>query len=136
MVALSDESTLSNLIVGRVTETADMQRAALNHRNFVVLQAKKNESFDSISKDVFNKLSQAKVKLNKFDVESIYESKSVGDDNANVWFEATEIDKTTKDKIKTVRSIDFAVTRTNALWLAGERISYQAGVSQERTQGR
>ena len=103
MVALSDESTLSDIITGRIAETSDIQRLALRNRANILTQAKQNASFDEISKNVLDRLTSEKVQMNKFRVESIYESKAEGDENANLWFNATKLDKETRSKIKKVR---------------------------------
>ena len=102
MVALMDTSTLSTLIVGHVVESADIQRQAIIHREFVLQQVKQNASFDSVSKEVHSKVRQANVQLNKFDVEDVYHRSSVGQANANLWFNARCIDKQTKNQIKPV----------------------------------
>ena len=103
MEALTHESTWSTLTTGRIAESADIRRQAAEQREFVLSQAKRNASFASISQQVYDKASQGNVQLNKLDVEDIYERSSVGDANANVWFNAKRIDKQTIDQIETVR---------------------------------
>lgn len=116
MVALSDESTLASMIVGRVVETCDIQRQATYFRDDVIQQAKRNASFASISDNVSESLKQKNVQLNKFDVEDIYEADPDGDYNADVWFAAEKLDAEARQRIKTVNFLKIIRLNTGLMW--------------------
>jgi len=93
---------LIGLIVGGVLETAEIEALVATHKDDIRKQAKQNATIDDISKNLHTHLSSAGVKVNTFTVEDIYEANTQGDRNAQVWFNAEQIDDNTLSKIKEV----------------------------------
>lgn len=50
-----------------------------------------------------SRLSSSSVQLWILNVENIYETNSQGDKNANIWFDAEQIDDSTRSQVKKVR---------------------------------
>ena len=102
MTPLLDKTKLADVIIGRVSETVDIQLQAALHRSDIPAQAKKNASFDSISKAILSRLTAENVRLNKFDIEDVYEHSPDSDANINIWMNVSKLDDVIGAKIKTV----------------------------------
>jgi len=102
LFALSDVNSLTELILGSVLETNDIEGLVAEHGADIRLQAGKGEQTDSISQNLHQRLLSAGVKVNTLDIEDIYEPSPAGDKNAEVWFQAKAVDDYTKGKLKEV----------------------------------
>ena len=102
LFGLGDVKALTDLIIGSVLETADIEALVTKHGSDIRLQAKGRKSADDISQGLHTQLLSAGAKLKTFDVENIYEANSQGDQNVQAWLNAEQIDHNTKAQIKEV----------------------------------
>ena len=136
MTPLLDSAMLADVIVGCVSETLETQHQAALHRQDILAQAKKNASFDSISKSILSRLKAENVRLNKFNVEDVYEHSPDSNDNINVWINASKLNDETRAKIKTVSVTDILQAtrfKLTGLKITGSRLKPEyraAGVKQ------
>lgn len=102
LLGLTDVQALTQLIIGSVLETADIEMYVAQQGDDIRRKAIK-QSAKEISNALYIQLSSEKARVATFTVENIYEANAQGDLNAQVWFNAEELDEKTRAKIKDVK---------------------------------
>ncbi|KAH7912674.1 hypothetical protein BJ138DRAFT_750081 [Hygrophoropsis aurantiaca] len=90
---LGDASSLSNFIIGSVTETIERESLVQAYQQEIRKQAEENSAYSiaEISEKVHSDFVAKGVQLNTFVVEDIYESNDQAKQNAQVWFESDKL---------------------------------------------
>ena len=102
LIALSSSAELCDLIVGQVTESADIRGLAARHKADIAAFQRAGASPMTISQTLYEQLLAAGTQTHSFAVESIYVTNQDAEYNAKVWAEASRIDSTTISQLRKV----------------------------------
>ena len=106
LIALSSSGELRDLIVGQVTESADIRGLAARHKADVAALQREGASPSTISSVLYNQLLAAGIQTHSFAIESVYVVNRDAEYNANVWANAKQTDSSTLAQLRKVSRDD------------------------------